>query len=403
MFTSPIWGLACLLAGWLTAYLLRYVPHSNCFHSGRLKSLDGLRGVLALVVFICHASTWQQYLVDQRWRVSDTPLYVLPAQTSVLIFFMLTGFLFTRKFLMSGKASENWIRLYTSRILRLGPAYMLMLAALAVVVALQILYGQARWSECYWRDGLAWLAFTLPGAPPLCGYAQTNVAVSGVTWSLTYEWVFYFSLPLLAVITGKRVPVVVLLVGGAVLVVSLRAAPWYSVVYLSFVLGIGSAFIDFRRPSIWLQNSAWAGIAAVTLLVVNGFVHTQTSYTIPSVLVVGLAFHVFASGNTLMGVLSTRTFQVFGLCTYSLYLFHGLLLYTVLSVLTRFFPLLHTDAPAYWSTIILLTPMLIAGTLLIYLRLEYRSLQRTHAISVFIESLLCRWIDAVKDRTRSRM
>lgn len=92
MITSPFWAFGCLLAGWLTAYLLRNAPHPSCFHTGRHQNLDGLRGALALIMFICHASTWQQYLSDQRWRISDTPLYILPGQTGIVIFSCLQDF-----------------------------------------------------------------------------------------------------------------------------------------------------------------------------------------------------------------------------------------------------------------------------------------------------------------------
>lgn len=388
MITHPAWGLASLSVGLLTAYLLRKIPHASCFHQGRHQNLDGLRGVLALIVFICHASTWQQYLIERKWRVSDTPFYILPGQTSIVIFLMLTAFLLTKKLLTSVHERENWIHVYTSRVLRLAPVYAVMLIVLATLALYQTWDQGGQWHTCAANDFFKWMAFTLPGAPQLCDFKETNVAVSGVTWSLTYEWAFYFSLPFLSVLTGKRPAWGVLLVCGLLLWWAVNAIPFYTTVYFSFALGMTSAFIDFYRPSCRLQHSNWASAAALLLLVSNSFWHTNTSYTETSVLVIFLAFHIFASGNTLMGILCSRTFQVFGLCAYSIYLFHGLLLYLGLNGLLILVPSLPTNNLVYWNAIVFMTPVLIGGSLGMYLYVEHPPMQRTKQVSTWLQKRL---------------
>jgi peptidoglycan/LPS O-acetylase OafA/YrhL len=385
MNLHPLWGIACLVAGIFTAFILRRIPESSCFHEGRHQNLDGLRGVLALIMFICHAATWQQYLVDGQWRISDSPLYILPGQTGIVIFFMLTAFLFTRKFLSHEGSKQNWLQIFSSRLLRLLPAYAAMLLVLFLLTLYQTLANGGQWQTCLPLDFLQWIAFTLPGAPLLCNFAETQIAVAGVTWSLTYEWVFYFSLPFLALLTGKRPGLLVISVSLVCLVVSMRLLPAYSVVYLSFAIGIASAFLDFHRPSLALQHSRWASFLAICILVFNGFLHTQSSYTWTSVLLIALAFHIFASGNTFFGLLITRTFQVFGLCTYSLYLFHGLLLYFSLYSLLKVWPNFHLDNFSFWAAIFLLTPVLIIGSLFIYLFVEHPPLQKSKALAIWIE------------------
>ena len=383
--TSPIWGIACLITGCITAYLLRNIPHSECFHTGRHRNMDGLRGVLALIMFICHASTWQQYLIDGKWRISHSPIYILPGQTGIVIFFMLTGFLFTKKFLTSKSTPENWIKIYTSRFTRLVPAYTLMLFGLFSVVFLQIFNGNAHWLDCRLSDAIAWLTFTIPGAPNLCGYSATNIAVAGVTWSLTYEWAFYFSLPLLAKITGKHVHNTVLLLSTTALIIFIKTIPFYPFVYFCFLMGAASAILDHKKPSTWLQNTPQAGTLALALLITNSLINTDTSYKISSALIIFLAFHIFASGNSLFGILNTRTFQVFGIITYSLYLFHGLLLYATLSYLISKLPILPYKDHFYWTTIISITPLLIGVSLFSYLKIEHPPMLMTSKISKSIE------------------
>lgn len=395
MIISPAWGLACLFVGLLTAFFLRHIPHPSCFHEGRHRNLEGLRGVVALIMFICHASTWQQHLLDGTWRVSDTPQYILPSQKGIIIFFMLTAFLIARKLLISKDASEDWIQVYTSRILKLVPAYAVMLIILFTTILVQTWLNTETWHECSLESFLSWVVFTIPGAPELCKFKENNIAIAGVTWSLTYEWVFYFSLPLLAVLSGKKPSWVALLICGGLLILVFNAIPKYPVVYLSFDFGIISAFSDHLYPLQKLQDSILVSVAAVLLLIFNGFIHLQTFYTIASVFIVSFAFHVFASGKILMGIISTRTFQVLGLGTYSLYSFHGLLLFFGLTGITHFIPELPNNNLMCWSFIIFLTPMLIAGTLAMYLIVERPPLQRTQKVSAWIDKVIARTSIAV--------
>jgi peptidoglycan/LPS O-acetylase OafA/YrhL len=324
-------------------------------------------------------------LSDGQWRISDTPFYILPGQTGFVIFFMLTAFLFTRKFLTAGQQKVNWIEIYASRFLRLIPAYCVMLLVLFSLSIFASRLQDANWQDCKITDFLKWMTFTILGAPTLCKFVETNIAVAGVTWFLTYEWIFYFSLPLLALLTGKRPTLSVFIICSSLLILSFNAVPIYGVVYLSFSLGIISAFLDHYYPSQWLQRSRWASLVALGLLVGNSLWHVETSYTITSSLVIALAFHIFASGNTLWGILCTRTFQVFGLCTYSLYLFHGLLLYSSLYGLVQIYPDLHAINAAYWGVIMALTPLLIILSLTLYLFIERPPLQNARALAHWIE------------------
>ena len=61
--------------------------------SDRYASIDGLRGYLALFVFLHHACVWYFFLQVGRWEVPPSSLYTHFGQSSVALFFMITGFL----------------------------------------------------------------------------------------------------------------------------------------------------------------------------------------------------------------------------------------------------------------------------------------------------------------------
>jgi peptidoglycan/LPS O-acetylase OafA/YrhL len=82
-----------------------------------------------------------------------------------------------------------------------------------------------------------------------------------------------------------------------------------------------------------------------------------------------LAFCIIASGNSLFGLLHLRVSRALGEMAYSIYLLHGLLLFTTLIVLDQkggppF------SATHHWGVILALTPVLIILCRLTYLGIE---------------------------------
>ena len=94
---NPLAALACLFAALATSFLLlkRFgFPRQ----SARFASIDGLRGYLAFFVFLHHACIWYFYLQTGEWGRPPSNLYSHLGRSSVVLFFMITGFLFFTKF-----------------------------------------------------------------------------------------------------------------------------------------------------------------------------------------------------------------------------------------------------------------------------------------------------------------
>ena len=60
----------------------------------KYTTIDGLRGYLAFLVFMHHSVVWYFFLRTNEWNVPPTNLFIHFGQTSVALFFMVTGFLF---------------------------------------------------------------------------------------------------------------------------------------------------------------------------------------------------------------------------------------------------------------------------------------------------------------------
>ena len=67
--------------------------------SGRVSSLDGLRGVLALSVFFYHALLTRQFSATGQWHQNASHFYDALGPGAVAMFFMITGYLFWSKVL----------------------------------------------------------------------------------------------------------------------------------------------------------------------------------------------------------------------------------------------------------------------------------------------------------------
>ncbi len=112
--------------------------------SARLPSLDGLRGLAAIVVVVHHALlTWPalfaQYEVPNRgsgtWWLTFTPLHLAWAgREAVVVFFILSGLVLVLPFLGPRKVG-TWPGYLVRRVLRLYPPVAVALVLSAVLVA----------------------------------------------------------------------------------------------------------------------------------------------------------------------------------------------------------------------------------------------------------------------------
>ena len=203
--TSPVFSFFCLFIAISTAWAIQFFAGKPLEHA-RYQTIDGLRGYLAFFVFLHHASIWFFYLRGGGWDVPPSNLFTHFGQSSVALFFMLTAFLFVTKLLDSRKTGVDWKHLYLSRVFRLVPLYVFAMLLLFILVASLSDWQMREPIGKLFSAVLRWLLFTVGGGPDINGIVNTPIITAGVTWSLPYEWLFYFCLPLLALLLGMLPP-----------------------------------------------------------------------------------------------------------------------------------------------------------------------------------------------------
>jgi peptidoglycan/LPS O-acetylase OafA/YrhL len=339
--TSPLGAIGALAIALITITLLQR-RFGAPLPPRRFGSLDGLRGYAAFLVYVHHTAIWYVFARTGVWTLPATRLYVHFGQSSVLLFFMITGFLFWSKLIDGRTRPIDWRRLYVSRVLRLVPLFAFMVVLLWIV-ALAVTGPRLRVSVPRAAlDTLQWLTFTTFGMPDL-NRAPTSL-IGGPAWSLPYEWWFYCSLPMAALLLQLRPARAWLILGAAG---TLGGVWWIStrgvwLIAAGFLGGIAAAFLA-REPRV--RAAAVHPIASLACLAALAAVtRFPTGFAPLPMLLLAVAFVLIACGNTLFGVLEWPAARGLGEVGYSIYLLHGLVLFAVFGML------LGTEATAALGT-----------------------------------------------------
>jgi peptidoglycan/LPS O-acetylase OafA/YrhL len=335
-------------------------PHEG---SGRIRSLDGLRGIAALIVVVDHSlisnPNFLQYLGPPSgprrpgtiaWWVAYSPLHIFwSGLEAVFVFFVLSGLVLALPWASgprTGPRRPTWVSYYPRRAVRL---YIPVFGAVALAAANLALVPRHIVAGSGWLSGhtlsLTW-ARVLHDAYLLHGTDNLN----GPLWSLEWEVVFSIALPLF-IIGGKfwrrawpfklLALMVAITVGWRINNPSLEYLPMFGFgVLMAFHWDELRAFVDRHRRKYGEQLFAYAAVVAVLLILSTWLLYAigpLKSYTlfdpdIAHVLAgVGSAMVVFLAANwsRFQHFCELPAVQWVGKRSFSLYLVHEPLLVSI--------------------------------------------------------------------------
>ena len=329
---------------------------------GRIGSLDGARGLAALVVVVHHTllASWPSLangyfdVPPKRWSLAwwlyDTPLHFFWAgPEAVVVFFVLSGFVLA---LPAVKKGGRWISLgyYPKRLIRL---YLPVWGALIVAVACREIEPRVKSAgTSLWLQSHA-VPMTSHGLLTQASLKdQGTFAFDPVLWSLHWEVLYSVLLPVALVppLLTRRRPLAALGLGAAaVSLTGLGAAEGSArLTYLPmFMIG---ALLGFHGGSITRRLSAWrplesSGLAALAICLVTAVywmhdgsapvdVQTWMAGTAKSASVVGAALLIILALSR-PRLLEGTAVRWLGSRSYSLYLVHEPIIVTLAFVLGR--------------------------------------------------------------------
>ena len=369
--TYAIWPFfASMAVLWLLAARLPLqpaVPQTKA----RRQTIDGLRGVLALCVVFHHAAIY--HVINLTGVVDFTPsaFYNALGPFGVSVFFMITGYLFWAR-MIATVGRPDWLALYIGRIFRIGPLFLaLCLAVLLLSLARANFHVLVPAGEML-QSGLSWLTLGLLKPGVFNGDHTIGDAPSGVTWTLHYEWLFYLSLPVLALAGRSRrrylagMPAALLAMLGCIALLGGWADwPLQAVLILLFLIGMGcaslEAALDHCDFGFFIQNHKndrqnnelelddvsiqhhqalggsrllaripdWVASIVVIALVGVVFLGFANLYAPEPELLLGGAFFLVVRGCSVFGLLLSPASLNFGAISFGIYLLHGLTMATL--------------------------------------------------------------------------
>ncbi len=321
----------------------------------RFPRFDSLRAIAALSVLLGHTVT-QHYTLSEHRKLFLGAVQV--ADQGVAIFFLISGFLLYRPFLVA-RLGGRPIRLRDyarRRFLRIVPAYWVALSLFLLAGFVTGVTGR-NWWEFY---GFAQV------------YSPQSIASGiGVAWTLCIEVSFYVILPLFAAaaaglgrergsVRGDCALLVLLSIGSLVFRGHFHAFSDFATVrtlpgtFLWFALGMGLAIASVVDPGPALTRSTRAVAQRPTLWWVSAiltsavlFVLIDSRQTVAVQLAVYVLYGVVAlfvllpgtfgddAGGLPQRVLGWRFLAWVGLISYSLYLYHTIVIAQIQKALTQ--------------------------------------------------------------------
>jgi peptidoglycan/LPS O-acetylase OafA/YrhL len=226
----------------------------------KLLALDGLRGWMALWVFVTHVVTMATLPLV---KTKGLGVVLANGQYAVCVFILLSGFVIS-----NSATTHSWQDFIIRRGFRLFPAYLVCLLASIATLDLSIdLIQSTPWHMERIEDRLKYLldskdnfwthlglhTFLIHGLVPDRVLSSTSYAFMGQAWSLSLEWQYYLIASMLMVFSLKSKNIVFELAILAVLIfiAKLQSQPSFILMYL-WLFFIGHLFWKhFDEKQFW--------------------------------------------------------------------------------------------------------------------------------------------------------
>lgn len=353
----------------------------------RIVPMEGLRGYAVLLVFLVHHHT-----LFGGYLASSSLLYALSrfghdiGHSGVDLFFVLSGYLIYGHLISKAPRFGHYLR---KRIRRLYPVFLCVVGAY-VAVSLAIpsvskLPATPAAAVLYLAENLLFLPGIFPMEPMIT-----------VTWSLSYEFLFYLVVPVLIAVTGmrtwrrsRRVALFIALLVGlcAGSYFALNPHPRMGLFIAGMLLyeaSQTSKVLEFLHPAgEWLAVTVYA--AVLILLALFEFSNDRIAFHPDfanrgfvywtAFLAVGLfGFTLYAINfKGMLGTLFSLTpLRWLGNMSYSYFLLHGLVLQGVFFVYQRVRPPEPSSPVVFFCLLALNLTLSIAASLMLFVLVERR-------------------------------
>jgi Predicted acyltransferases len=305
---------------------------------GKYVMIEPLRGVAAGLVVIHHSFYSYNLTYHGRWApinttISDLEQYAVNLVSSigsigVIIFFMITGFLFVDKAIkVDGKV--DFKRFYIGRFFRIAPAYYFVVLFVFCVVLLSG-YRNYRTAGEYISAWSSWLMLATTKPSTISDKIDNYQIVAGVLWTLLIEWKFYSLYPLICQFSKVKIAAYMMII-SFLLVCLLMSVNFFDGVnggvLISFICGgLAALSLKLSGKVKTILKSNILSVAGMVLCLYSVSIGLDV-YSLWPCIGIFLLFLSIANGCSVTGILKLKPLRILGAISFSLYLSHGVFLF----------------------------------------------------------------------------
>ena len=316
----------------------------------KYPEIDGIRGYLGLFVFLHHSYIWKLYLKNNLWEHPKSNLFNHFGETSVVLFFMITSFLFVSKIIKFKGKEYNWNKYIISRFYRLFPMYIFTICVVFTIVLYLTNFELKDSLLNIIKSICSWIFFSINGSVDINLLDKTFLINSGVAWTLPYEWMFYLLLPIIALFFKVKVPIKTLLLFTFIFLVLLYINQSSLKNFIPFLGGIICALmLNNSKIKVNWKDYKFS-ILGLVFLFLSVYYFNSGKKILPIIASTYILF-IISNGNSFFGLLSSSFSRKLGQITYSIYLIHGLVLFLVFRFVIGLQKAAELSELEYWGVI----------------------------------------------------
>lgn len=321
----------------------------------RFQELDGLRGLAATTVLLAHTITVGKlnYSHSLIWKIINySPLRVFfGGYPPVILFFVLSGFVLALPFL-DVQRDNRYVAFIVKRICRIYIPYLIAII-LAVIIRCLFHWNTVRGFDVVNISWTAPITLKLVLQHILMIDSFNNEAFDPVIWSLTQEMRISIVFPLIMFIVLRYNWRISVLLGGLVSFVGIFGNYFFNhytnlpndymtTLEFSYMFIIGATVAKHRSK----LTCIWENVTPrkKVLLIICAFICYVYGYGIPFfrswITMAGtVVFLIWAlCSSSFQGVLTVKPVRFLGKISYSMYLFHILVLFSLSNILFGVIP-----------------------------------------------------------------
>lgn len=331
-------------------YMSQWFKNLLEIRSGQNRAMlcfEGVRGLAVFLVFLVHFATLAEpWLADVGLLSTCLDLVRAVGNMGVDLFFMLSGYLIYGSLMDKAQPFIPYLR---RRIQRIYPTFSVVFCLYCL---LSIVFpGESKLPAGGWEK-LRYLCenyLLLPGVFDI-------TAMITVAWSLSYEFMFYLSVPL--IIAGCRLRDFssrLRLTAWFILASLIVAFPKMMGGHVRVAMFIGGILVYEIRPWVrFFPRLNMLGVVALLASVIGTVwlqrfgVNGQYKYALLFVCFVTVFLACFRSGGAVVRLFTWTPLRWLGNMSYSYYLVHGLSLKFIFLVLGYLYPANGEQAAVFW-------------------------------------------------------